>query len=52
MNAFIAKAEQLVREGKARSYPEACSLLARSRRRAVKPVKPDAVVMRLPYADN
>lgn len=48
-----AKAEQLVRERKARTFSEACSMLARRRNRARQP-QTAAVPggYRLPYKDE
>ena len=48
-----AKAEQLVREGKARTFSEACSMLAKRRNRA----RPQTAAVpaggyRLPYKDE
>ena len=62
---FTARAELLVRQGKASNYSEACSLLARRRTKKnygrtntarhdpdFRAVESPRIVMRLPYADN
>ena len=48
------KAEQLVRERKARTFSEACSMLAKRRHVRPKQSQPQlaAAVSRLPYKDD
>lgn len=49
-----AKAEALIRQGMAKDFYEACSMLASRRRRqkATAPMTVDPTKIRLPYADN
>ena len=50
---FTARAALMVARGEARDYSQACSLLARRRRRpAIRPSVERVPPVRLPYADN